>query len=102
MKTENDLASFAIEEEHLAALSYERLSSPAHIGEMQDTAAMAVVLMTQSIRMRVALMRMANGKGLKNKKAMRKFAASALEYADSFTREDLIAAHKRMTKPEEH
>jgi hypothetical protein len=102
MATEKDLSVFAIEEEHLAGLSYERLASPAHIGEMQDTAAMAVVLLTQSIRMRVALMRMANGKGFKDKKAMRKFAESALEYADSFTREDVIASYKRIAKPEEH
>lgn len=102
MESEEDLMSFALDEEKMAVLTYARLMSPQNRGETEDIAAMQVVLMTQAVRMRVALMRIARGDGGDRKKDMRKFAKIALEYADSFTREDLIASYKRIAKPEEH
>jgi hypothetical protein len=102
MMMENEFDTFAIDEEVLAAATYARLAAPRHRGDIEETAAMMVVLMTQAIRMRVALMRIAGDDSLKKKKSMRKFAAQALEYTDSFTREDVLASYKRVAKPEEH
>jgi hypothetical protein len=96
------MAVFSDEEAELGALTYARLASPQHRGETEDIAAAQVVLLTQCIRMRVALLRLADDAFFNNKKDMRKFAASALEYADSFTREDVLASYKRIAKPEEH
>ena len=102
MESEEDLMSFALDEEKMAVLTYSRLMSPRNRGETEHIAAMQVVLMTQAIRMRLALMHIARGDGGDRKKDVRKFAAQALEYAESFTREDLIASYKRIAKPEEH
>ena len=85
-----------------SAFVYERLSNPRHRGELEQLAAAHVALMTQAIRMRVALQCIARNDYLDKKKDIRKFAADAIEYADDFTVEDVIAAHKRVTQPEEH
>lgn len=85
-----------------SAFVYERLSNPRHRGELEQLAAAHVALMTQAVRMRVALQCIARDDYLDRKKDIRKFAADAIEYADQFTITDVIAAHKRVTQPEEH
>lgn len=85
-----------------SAFVYERLSNPRHRGELEQLAAAHVALMTQAVRMRVALQCIARDDYLDRKKDIRKFAGDAVKYADAFTVEDVIAAHKRVTQPEEH
>lgn len=85
-----------------SAFVFERLSNPRHRGELEQLAAAHVALMTQAIRMRVALQCIARNDYLVRKKDIRKFAADAIEYADAFTVEDVIVAHKRVAQPEEH
>ena len=92
----------ALSYETRVAAMFDRLTHLKHHGELENLAASYIVSMTQAVRLRTALNFIINEKSIGGRKDIRFFAAQALEYADEFTVEDVIASYKRVAKPEEH
>lgn len=100
-KTEGDDFNLfmTLTDDQRVSVTYDRLSHPQHRGDIEDLAAAHVALMTQAVRMRTALEFISDRKSLSKVSEMRKFARTAIEYAEEFTITDVIASYKRVAKP---